>query len=131
MVTCYNRSGHHVRLDKPFVDNIIKRLYVPSALIAGFLGLFLGNQFLNVIPFSTEISNYAGILIAFVFGSMFIGNKTKVSFKSMFQSVGDTFLVNAASEIAQFAIFILLGVTVIYWCYGNRCNFITCNRSGI
>lgn len=91
----------------------VQRLYVPSALIAGFLGLFLGNQFLNVIPFSTEISNYAGILIAFVFGSMFIGNKTKVSFKSMFQSVGDTFLVNAASEIAQFAIFILLGVTVI------------------
>ena len=91
----------------------VQRLYVPSALIAGFLGLFLGNQFLNVIPFSTEISNYAGILIAFVFGSMFIGNKTKVSFKSMFQSVGDTFLVNAASEIAQFAIFILWGVTVI------------------
>ncbi len=91
----------------------IQKLYVPSALIAGFLGLFLGKQFLNIIPFSAEISNYAGILIAFVFGSMFIGNKSKVSFKKMFNSVGDTFLVNAAAEITQFGLFILLGVTVL------------------
>ena len=90
----------------------IQKLYVPSALIAGFLGLFLGKQFLNIIPFSAEISNYAGILIAFVFGSMFIGNKSKVSFKKMFNSVGDTFLVNAAAEITQVG-FILLGVTVL------------------
>lgn len=90
----------------------VQRLYIPSALIAGFIGLFAGKQFLNVIPFSSEISNYAGILIAFVFGSMFIGNKTKVSFKQMLQSVGDSFLINAAAEIAQFGVFIFLGVTV-------------------
>ena len=90
----------------------VQKLYIPSALIAGFIGLFAGKQFLNVIPFSSEISNYAGILIAFVFGSMFIGNKTKVSFKRMFNSVGDTFLVNAASEITQFGLFILLGIVV-------------------
>ena len=92
---------------------IIQKLYIPSALVAGFLGLLLGKQFLNVIPFSSEISEYAGILIAFVFGSMFIGSKTKVTFKSMFESVGDSFLVNAAAEILQFAIFILIGVAVL------------------
>ena len=91
----------------------VQKLYVPSALIAGFLGLIMGKQFLNIIPFSTEISNYAGILIAFVFGSMFIGNKNKVSFKKMFESVGDSFLVNAAAEITQFGLFILLGVTLV------------------
>ena len=92
---------------------IVQRMYIPSALIAGFLGLLLGKQFLNLIPFSNEISSYAGILIAFVFGSMFIGNKNKVSFKKMFDSVGDSFLVNAAAEIAQFGLFILLGVTIL------------------
>lgn len=81
-------------------------------LIAGFMGLLAGKQFLNVIPFSSEISNYAGILIAFVFGSMFIGNKAKVSFRRMFSSVGDSFLINAAAEIAQFGLFILLGIVV-------------------
>lgn len=65
-----------------------------------------------MIPFSSEISNYAGILIAFVFGSMFIGNKAKVSFRRMFSSVGDSFLINAAAEIAQFGLFILLGIVV-------------------
>ena len=35
---------------------IIQKLYIPSALVAGFLGLLLGKQFLNVIPFSSEIS---------------------------------------------------------------------------
>lgn len=43
---------------------------------------------------------------------MFIGNKTKVSFKNMISSVGDCFLVNAAAEIAQFGFFILLGISV-------------------
>lgn len=91
----------------------IQKLYIPSALIAGFLGLLLGKQFFNIIPFSSEIGNYAGILIAFVFGSMFIGSKTKVSFKLMFNSVGDCFLVNGAAEIAQFALFTLIGFTVL------------------
>ena len=92
--------------------SFIQKLYIPSALIAGFMGLLAGKQFLNVIPFSSEISNYAGILIAFVFGSMFIGNKAKVSFRRMFSSVGDSFLINAAAEIAQFGLFILLGIVV-------------------
>lgn len=90
----------------------IQKLYIPAALIAGFIGLFGGNQFLNIISFSSEISNYSSILITFVFGSMFIGNKTKVSFKNMISSVGDCFLVNAAAEIAQFGFFILLGISV-------------------
>lgn len=92
---------------------IIQNLYIPTALIAGFLGLIFGKQFLNILPFSDEISSYAGILIAFVFGSMFIGSDRKVNFKSMFNSVGDSFLVNAAAEIFQFAFFTLFGVSIL------------------
>lgn len=92
---------------------LVQNLYIPSALIAGFLGLFLGKQFLNVIPWSSEISSYSGILIAVLFGSMFLGNKEKASFKSMLNSVGDTFCVNAAAEIGQYALFILIGVAVL------------------
>lgn len=91
----------------------IQRLYIPSALIAGFLGLFLGPQFLDIIPFSGEISSYAGILIAVLFATMFLGNKSKASFKQMIGSVGDTFLVNASSEIMQFAVFILIGALIL------------------
>lgn len=92
---------------------LIQKIYIPTALLAGFLGLLLGNQGLKLIPFSVEISNYSGILICVLFGTMFLGNKKNASFSHMLKSVGDTFLVNGASEIAQFGIFILIGVLLM------------------
>lgn len=92
---------------------IFQKLYIPTALIAGFLGLFLGKQFLNILPFSGEISSYPGVLIAILFGSMFLGNKEKRSFKKMISNVGDTFFVNAASEISQFGLFLIVGAALL------------------
>lgn len=91
----------------------VQKLYIPSALIAGFLGLLLGEQFLNVIPFSGAISEYSAVLIAVLFGSMFLGNKTKASFKSMMHNVGDTFLVNGAAEMGQFGVFMIIGAVAL------------------
>lgn len=92
---------------------LIQRLYIPSALIAGFLGLFLGKEFLNIVSFSDHISDYAGILIVILFASMFLGNNKKIEFNQVFKRVGDTFLVNGAAEIAQFGIFILIGLLLL------------------
>lgn len=91
----------------------IQHAYIPAALIAGFLGLFLGPQFLDVLPFSSEIGSYPSILIAVLFGSMFVGTRGKVSVRSVLEGAGDTMLVNGASEMMQFALFILIGVTVL------------------
>ena len=91
----------------------LQKLYIPAALIAGFLGLFLGKQFLNIVPFSDQISNYPSFLITILFACLFLGTKSKVSFKSMIKNVGDTFLVNGAAEILQYAIFTLIGVLVL------------------
>ena len=92
---------------------LFQNLYIPAPLIAGFLGLFLGHQFLNVLPFSSAISDYAGVLISVVFGTMFLGERRKVSFGSMVKKAGDSFFVNGAAEIAQFGLFILIGVLVL------------------
>ncbi|HIY79097.1 MAG TPA: hypothetical protein IAA42_01495 [Candidatus Olsenella excrementavium] len=92
---------------------LFQNLYIPAPLIAGFLGLFLGHQFMNVLPFSDSISDYAGVLISVVFGTMFLGERRKVSFGSMVKKAGDSFFVNGAAEIAQFGIFILIGVLVL------------------
>lgn len=91
----------------------VQRAYIPAALLAGFLGLFLGSQFLNVLPFSSEIGNYPSILIAVLFGSMFIGTKGKASVRSVLKGAGDTLLVNGASEMMQFAVFILIGMLLL------------------
>lgn len=101
--------GALIRSKVKFIQN----LYIPASLIAGFLGLFLGKQFLNVLPFSDSISEYPGILIALVFGSLFLGTRKKTSFKKMFSNIGDIFLVNGADETFQFGLFTLLGVTVL------------------
>lgn len=77
------------------------------------MGLFLGDQFLGVLPFSSEIGNYPAILIAVLFGSMFVGTKGGVSVRSILGRAGDTMLVNGASEMLQFAVFILIGVFVL------------------
>lgn len=91
----------------------IQKLYIPSSLLAGILGLIGGKYFLNVLPFSTEISSYSSILIAVLFATLFLGNKKKASFKKMIRDVGDTFLVNTAAEIGQFGVFILIGIFVL------------------
>ena len=91
----------------------VQKLYIPSSLLAGIIGLFCGKYFLNILPFSTEISSYSSILIAVLFATLFLGNKRKASFKSMMNSVGDTFLVNTSAEIGQFGVFILIGVLIL------------------
>ncbi|WP_455558414.1 sodium/glutamate symporter [Agathobaculum hominis] len=92
---------------------IIQKLYIPSSLLGGMIGLLLGKYFLNILPFSTEISNYSSILITILFATMFLGSKRKVSFKTMISNVGDSFLINGAAEIAQFGLFIIIGVLIL------------------
>lgn len=88
---------------------IIQNLYLPSSLIAGFFGLFLGSQFLNVVPFSANISSYAYMLVVVLFASLFIGNNDKISAKKILNDVGDTFGINMATEIGGFGVALLVG----------------------
>ena len=59
----------------------LQNLYIPSSLLAGFIGLICGKYGFNILPFSSEASGYSGILIAVLFATMFLGNKKKASFK--------------------------------------------------
>jgi ESS family glutamate:Na+ symporter len=88
---------------------LIQKLFLPSSLIAGFLGLFLGKQFLNIIPFTGVISSYPYLLVVFLFSSLFIGSTQKNSIKQIMDEVGDTFLINSAVYFGQYALALLLG----------------------
>ncbi len=91
----------------------IQNLYLPAPLIAGFIGLFLGKYFLNILPFSSQISSYAYLLIVILMGSLFLGKKEKRSFKETFNRVGDTFAMNMGVELGQFGFCMLVGTFVI------------------
>lgn len=49
---------------------LLQRNFIPASLMAGFLGLALGPNFLNILPFSADIGSYAGVIIIFVFASV-------------------------------------------------------------
>lgn len=98
---------------------IVQRFLLPSSLIAGFMGLFLGPQFLNILPFTASTSSYPYLLVVFLFASLFIGNEGGGSFKQTMNQVGDTFLVNSAVYFGQYAVALLLGGSLLAFLYPN------------
>ncbi len=92
---------------------IVQNLYLPSSLIAGFLGLFMSSQFLNVLPFTSRISSYPYMLVVVLFASLFIGSNEKQSFKKVVNEVGDTFTINMATEFGQFGMAIFFGTLIL------------------
>lgn len=89
----------------------LQNFYIPSSVIGGVLGLILGPQVLNWIPWSAKIGSYAYLLVCILFAGLYIGNREKVSPKTIFKNVGDTFCMNMATEFICFG----LALTVGYW----------------
>lgn len=96
----------------------VQNLYLPTAMIAGFMGLFLGNSFLGYIspevaeyalPFSDKMASYAYMLVVVLFASLYIGKSEKQSPKAMMRQVGDTFSLNMAAEFGGFGVALLVG----------------------
>ena len=65
----------------------LQNFYIPSSVIGGVLGLILGPQVLNWIPWSAKIGSYAYLLVCILFAGLYIGNKEKVSPKTIFKNV--------------------------------------------
>ena len=83
--------------------------YIPASLLAGIMGLLLGPQFANIIPWSGQIGSYAYMLVCVLFGGLFLGKKEKISPKKIFNKVGDSFCVNMGAEFFCFGIALLVG----------------------
>ena len=49
---------------------LVQRFFIPSSLLAGFLGFILGKQVLNVIPFSDSLSSYTSVLMIPIFAAI-------------------------------------------------------------
>lgn len=47
-----------------------QKFFIPSSMIAGFIGLILGPHILNILPFSENINSYPGVLIVIVFAAI-------------------------------------------------------------
>jgi ESS family glutamate:Na+ symporter len=96
----------------------LQRIYLPSAILAGFIGLVGSNQNLGLIPFQETSSGnlalaaYPTFLVALLFGTLFMGARED-SGGRLIRRAGDTFFYNVASEIGQYAAALLLGMFLL------------------
>jgi ESS family glutamate:Na+ symporter len=91
----------------------LQMFYIPASVLAGIMGLLLGPQFLNVIPWSGKIGSYAYMLVCVLFGGLFLGKKEKTSLKKVFTHVGDSFCVNMGAEFLCFGVALLVGGALV------------------
>lgn len=97
----------------------LQNYYIPSSLIAGFLALILGEQFLNIISLSKSASGYPYMLVCILFSGIFLGKSNNIKIKEIFNKVGDTFFINTAGEIISFGISCFLGAAIIKVFFSN------------
>jgi len=75
---------------------------MPSSLIAGFIALFCGWQFLNILPFSLRengtpyMTSYPYLLVVVLFATLFLGkeeNYVKVPIKKLLKILATHFFI--------------------------------------
>ena len=94
---------------------LVQKFFVPASMIAGFIALALGNQGLNILPFSGSIGDYPGALIILIFAAVGMNgfSFSKKEFKSELDRVGSYFSYKVLAQAIQFAFAPLFGVLVI------------------
>ncbi|MDT0441444.1 sodium/glutamate symporter [Streptomyces johnsoniae] len=81
---------------------IVQRLMLPSSVIAGFLGLLLGPEVLDVLPFSDQLGTYASVLIVVVFACLALSNES--GFSGFGRSTGNFSLYSIGMYTVQVGI---------------------------
>lgn len=98
----------------------IQATYMPSSVIAGFFCLFLGREFVDILPFATSetgkvaMEQYPTWLVVFLFATLFMGHRKKaIKFSETIEHAGDTFFFNLASLLGQYGFALLFGIVVL------------------
>lgn len=98
----------------------LQATYMPSSVIAGLICLFLGREFLNILPFAQSegdklaISNYPTWLVVLLFATLFMGYRKKaIKFAKTIEHTGDTFFFNMASLLGQYGFALLFGILIL------------------
>lgn len=95
---------------------LVQRLFLPSSLIAGLIGLALGPKVLGVIPFSENLGTYSSILIAVIFASLPFTSQVS-SFKRAFKNVGNMWAMAQTVTILEWALGLVFALSVLGWLF--------------
>jgi len=88
----------------------VQKLFIPPSLLAGFIGLALGPYGFDILPISNQTGTYAGILIAFIFGSLPLTSKKAEGGN---KEIGTMWAYSQTGLLLQWAFGGLLGLLVL------------------
>lgn len=91
---------------------LMQKFFIPPSLAAGFLGLALGPGGMDVLPLSQNMGTYAGILIAFIFGSLALTSQRS---EEQGAAIGRMWAYSQAGLLLQWAVGGLLGVLLLQY----------------
>ena len=91
---------------------LIQKLFIPPSLLAGILGLAFGPNGLGWIPLSGNISTYAAILIAVVFGALPLSSPS-FKVREVAHRVGPMWAFSQFGMLFQWAVMGLFGLLVL------------------
>ena len=91
---------------------LIQKLFIPPSLLAGILGLALGPNGFDILPFSNQLGTYAAILIALVFAALPLSSP-KFTMKEVAGRVGPIWAYAQLGMLLQWAIMGLFGIFVL------------------
>lgn len=90
---------------------LFQQLFIPASLLAGFIALFLGDQFLNIIHFSEFSGDYTWTLVVMSFVSVGLPG---IQFnKAEGERIGSYFFYKLATWAMQFSIPVFLCCLVL------------------
>ena len=99
---------------------LLQVILLPTPILAGFLGLAVGPQGLDLLPFERDnsrqlsLTKYPMYLIVGLFATLYLGHRPRLpSAAAAARRVGDTFFYNVAAEVGQFGVALAFGLLVL------------------
>ncbi|GHA55268.1 sodium/glutamate symporter [Photobacterium aphoticum] len=93
---------------------LLQRLYLPSAVLAGLLGLLFGPAILNVLPWTQTFSHNASLLTAALFSALGLATDLP-SPKIVAQRAGSLWAFNQIASVSQWLFAALFGLGLTTW----------------
>lgn len=93
----------------------IQKFFIPASMLAGFMGLALGPQVLNVLPLSGSIGSYPTMLIMIIFASVGINGFTmnKGGSKEEIARMGSYLSYKMVAQVIQYGLAPAFSILVI------------------
>lgn len=94
----------------------IQKLFLPASIIAGLLALLLGPNGLSWIPLTSNIAQYPGILVTFIFASLAL-NTGKISISTVTSHAGSMWSYGTISMVGMYGIGVLITLVLLqqFW----------------